>query len=595
MKFRNVLLLVVAMGIVAGTYPEVKAAACSYIINVKDYGAVGDGVADDTSAIRTALRAAGGAGSTEPRVVFFPAGEYIITKPIFLGEFSSSGNGQGSFSWAGESRKWGGGIAYATSGIHLVGETDMYGATQITYKNASSYPMFVIVGGRNHKIEKLQLNGQSDGFAKASEGIFLTAGTYGFTMEQSIIKNCIRGFRAGNNVHWPEDPIIFKDYETQDGYPTTTGGWMVEQIVFTNCRLLTNNICISMETAQTIGFVLNKIEFSDEPGGYAIYLQSGRMTLLEPGFLGNGICDIYVPPDCGTNHFQIYGGHSECSSGITFKKDRVSGYSTPPTYSFRDYLSGQSAQIKGAVNLVIEGGSWNNIDLLGNYDTGAGALQIVDIKNSRVGGKIGQKFSESHAGKVILSAENVVFTGTSTTPWNTYFDNHQVNKIVNCRFLGSSFIDSVKRLDSQGMGVFTNATDGGSQLNFGTSYDNTNTIYGTQSRIDTLKKAYRKDGSIYAAGTSGSMLSQEDSALSYSTFSGDTADTTVDSWDERFATGSNGTIWTIKVNGHQIGWNSSAPSTGTWSQGDVIYNTAFSGSGTCMWMYNGSGWIAITK
>jgi len=50
-------------------------------INIKDYGAVGDGVSDDTDAFETALDEL----VTGPRsgVLFLPAGEYRITKPGF--------------------------------------------------------------------------------------------------------------------------------------------------------------------------------------------------------------------------------------------------------------------------------------------------------------------------------------------------------------------------------------------------------------------------------------------------------------------------------------------------------------------------------
>ncbi|WP_168120379.1 carbohydrate-binding protein [Paenibacillus sp. HB172176] len=47
--------------------------------NVKDYGAKGDGIADDTAAVRKALRAAGAAGGG---VVMFPSGRYHLTNTI---------------------------------------------------------------------------------------------------------------------------------------------------------------------------------------------------------------------------------------------------------------------------------------------------------------------------------------------------------------------------------------------------------------------------------------------------------------------------------------------------------------------------------
>jgi len=55
------------------TNVEVK---LSEYVSVKDFGAVGDGVTDDTAAIQAALDASG--------CVYFPAGEYYITAPIIL-------------------------------------------------------------------------------------------------------------------------------------------------------------------------------------------------------------------------------------------------------------------------------------------------------------------------------------------------------------------------------------------------------------------------------------------------------------------------------------------------------------------------------
>lgn len=83
--------------------------------NVKDYGAKGDGQHDDTDAIVKAMSEGGRCGpgckgtpTTSPAVVYFPAGEYLVTKTIdqyyytmFLGDpinrpkiiFSSNFNG----------------------------------------------------------------------------------------------------------------------------------------------------------------------------------------------------------------------------------------------------------------------------------------------------------------------------------------------------------------------------------------------------------------------------------------------------------------------------------------------------------------------
>lgn len=50
-------------------------------VNVQDYGAVGDGVADDTNAIQDAINAVGTSGGG---TVYFPAGVYKITDTLFV-------------------------------------------------------------------------------------------------------------------------------------------------------------------------------------------------------------------------------------------------------------------------------------------------------------------------------------------------------------------------------------------------------------------------------------------------------------------------------------------------------------------------------
>ena len=64
------------------------------IISVKDFGAVGDGVADDTAAINAALTIAGNVStSTNYRAVFLPDGNYKASNLVIPHGVRLFGNG----------------------------------------------------------------------------------------------------------------------------------------------------------------------------------------------------------------------------------------------------------------------------------------------------------------------------------------------------------------------------------------------------------------------------------------------------------------------------------------------------------------------
>lgn len=53
----------------------------SGIINVKNYGAKGDGITDDTQAIQTAIKSSS-RGNSMQKTIYFPNGTYVVTKPL---------------------------------------------------------------------------------------------------------------------------------------------------------------------------------------------------------------------------------------------------------------------------------------------------------------------------------------------------------------------------------------------------------------------------------------------------------------------------------------------------------------------------------
>lgn len=58
-------------------------------LNVLDFGAVGDGIADDTAAIQAAINAGAGQSVGTAKAVYFPAGDYYISAPITVPNYTT--------------------------------------------------------------------------------------------------------------------------------------------------------------------------------------------------------------------------------------------------------------------------------------------------------------------------------------------------------------------------------------------------------------------------------------------------------------------------------------------------------------------------
>ncbi len=143
--------------------------------NVKAYGAVGDGITDDTTAINTALSAVAGG------VLFIPKGTYKISGTINI-----------------------------PSGTHVIGEgadsvlqvADSYSLTPYTWRADSSsaylnrYPVIITDADSDScVIEGLMLIGQSSAFVDENEDGFCIRGT----------KHIIRNVRVTKINYFPDD------------------------------------------------------------------------------------------------------------------------------------------------------------------------------------------------------------------------------------------------------------------------------------------------------------------------------------------------------------------------------------------------------
>ena len=138
-------------------------------INVRDFGALGNGITDDTAAINRALQQIylAGTSETEPRArrtVYFPGGTYLISTPVLIPPYARlQGDGMGSSiimqSMAAQSAaslcdsKFQTGASLGTSSAILPQDIEIAGLQFLNSTATASAPIFVIDSASNVRIQ----------------------------------------------------------------------------------------------------------------------------------------------------------------------------------------------------------------------------------------------------------------------------------------------------------------------------------------------------------------------------------------------------------------------------------------------------------
>jgi len=157
------------------------------VYNVKDsaYGAVGDGVADDTTAILAAISAAGATGT-----VFFPAGTYLHTQLTITGQTRLLGAGEDSVTLKAKTGAAGPLLNIApasrTPGFYVGGFT-------IDMTNASGITALGMTKTSHSLVENISIN-------KGDKGMSLGPDFY-----QSVVRHCRIDNCATNGVFYNAD------------------------------------------------------------------------------------------------------------------------------------------------------------------------------------------------------------------------------------------------------------------------------------------------------------------------------------------------------------------------------------------------------
>lgn len=220
------------------------------IVNVKDFGAVGNGVADDTTPIQNAINAAllrgsNVAGSAYGATVFFPPGTYKLTSPLVAAGTGSiiALLGSGRYN----TQLWGAFAGYTiqhddVEGVpcQIVNVEKLYvknthavagsGAVKLAYAPNCVVRDCHLQGFNAIDMSQDSFNGLIDNCGITSLLPSGTAGTVGIYAGQTAVKNC-----AGSG--W--DVGISVGSSTVSGGVTISGG--VQGFTCTGCRIESSN------------------------------------------------------------------------------------------------------------------------------------------------------------------------------------------------------------------------------------------------------------------------------------------------------------------------------------------------------------------
>jgi hypothetical protein len=336
--------------------------------NVKDFGAVGNGVIDDTAAIQAAIDsvAASGRGDT----IVFPPGDYKVTSSLTAKErVCLMGAGPPGITESGTATLNGtriignGGFpiieatvatfSFGVERMTFVGSTTASGSRGIyAHSDVAQVAMSWVLRDLFFESFADQAVFLQSGIAGTFSNIWIEGACY---KRANHVTDYVGGFQLGDRTHWFSDPYM-EQVTSTCSYPATTGGYV-------------SGYHCGIALLVTAGLVNSCFGHMSETGWYLFPLSEQnsftncRADLNQgEGFLVDANGHRFV--NCfayrgGQDEDAVYAGFHVKGTGNTFVANSIGGIygeAVNQLYGFLDDSGGTNTYVANTANAYISGG-----------------------------------------------------------------------------------------------------------------------------------------------------------------------------------------------------------------------------------------------
>jgi hypothetical protein len=312
--------------LLAGT-TSVRAQSSDPFIDVKAFGALGDGKTDDTANIQKALTYAAGL-KTQPEV-FFPAGTYIISQTLTIG-----------------------------SPMRLVGTSaDITGGSSIRTTSATADVIFLDVGAAGSAIEGLSIRStQFSQTAGAGIRVNFTTSNNGTGMtplriENVFVSNMYDGIwiQAANNVYLSDLLIAAVAHDGLRLGVTGSSSHVLDVYLRSSIMSALKTANADVDITNSDGVELNNVQTYQ--GGYGFLIANSRQLFFQGVIADSPILDAYaINNSMDLNFVNSWAAGSATGHGVSLLT--VNNFSWMGGFIRENYASGIFVQ-SGVQNLSV--------------------------------------------------------------------------------------------------------------------------------------------------------------------------------------------------------------------------------------------------